>query len=218
MDATAPNTIYGSSNHPYAHRHRVSNSNSLTSSSSTLINPAYPTRPSIKLRISCGSSNILNSEVVDESGRPLYSITSNSKRTTLVSCKDNVEVAAVDWDRANPRVVFREKKMKCKDWLSLAGPETNFRTFTHGDAQLTWVEQSTSGHLIHANRPGLALARWHINSYTDELHLEIFHEALVEHRLLEAIILSLLLLRSGRSLGEQVELVYGGKLWVHRLV
>lgn len=166
MDATAPNTIHGPSNHPYGHHYRVSNSNSLTSSSATLLNSAYPTtRPSIKLRISCGSSNILNSEVVDESGRSLYSITSNSKRTTVVSCKDKVEVAAVDWDRANPRVVFRDKKMKCRDWLSLAGPETkyihvpvtdycqselkssSFRTFTHGDAQLTWVEQSTSGHV-----------------------------------------------------------------------
>jgi hypothetical protein len=55
--------------------------------------------------------------------------------------------------------------------------------------------------LIPANRPGLAVARWHVSSHSDDLHMEIFQEALVEPGLLEAIILSVILLRSGRSLG-----------------
>jgi hypothetical protein len=56
--------------------------------------------------------------------------------------------------------------------------------------------------LIPANRPGLAVARWRVKSRTDELLLEIFQEALVESGLLEAIVLSIVLLRSGRSLGD----------------
>ena len=83
-------------------------------------------RPSIRLKISCGSSNISNSEVVSASGQSLYSISSNSKYTTLVSCKNNVEVATVNWDRSSPRMVFRRKKMKCKEWLPLAGPDTEY--------------------------------------------------------------------------------------------
>ncbi len=59
--------------------------------------------------------------------------------------------------------------------------------------------------LIPANRPGLAVARWRIRSHSDDLELEIFHEALVEPGLLEAIVLSVLLLRSGRSLGDTIE-------------
>jgi len=55
--------------------------------------------------------------------------------------------------------------------------------------------------LIPENRPGLAVARWHISSRSDDLDMEIFQEALVEPGLLEAIILSVILLRSGRSLG-----------------
>jgi len=54
--------------------------------------------------------------------------------------------------------------------------------------------------LIPANRPGLAVARWHVSSRSDDLDLEIFQEALVEPGLLEAIVLSLVLLRSGRTL------------------
>ena len=54
--------------------------------------------------------------------------------------------------------------------------------------------------LIPANRPGLAVARWHVSSHSDDLDLEIFQEALVEPGLLEAIVLSMVLLRSGRSL------------------
>jgi hypothetical protein len=55
--------------------------------------------------------------------------------------------------------------------------------------------------LIPANRPGLSVARWHISSHSDDLDMEIFQEALVEPGLLEAIILSVILLQSGRSLG-----------------
>ena len=56
--------------------------------------------------------------------------------------------------------------------------------------------------LIPANRPGLAIARWRVKSRTDELRLEIFQEALVESGLLEAIVLSAVLIRSGRPLGD----------------
>ena len=87
-------------------------------------------RPSIRLKISCGSSNISNSEVVSASGQSfgqsLYSISSNSKCTTLVSCKNNVKIATVNWDRSSPCMVFRRKKIKCKDWLPLARPDTEY--------------------------------------------------------------------------------------------
>jgi hypothetical protein len=56
--------------------------------------------------------------------------------------------------------------------------------------------------LIPANRPGLAVARWRVKSRTDELRLEIYQEALVESGLLEAIVLSTMLIRSGRPLGD----------------
>jgi len=56
--------------------------------------------------------------------------------------------------------------------------------------------------LIPANRPGLAIARWRVSSHSDDFDLEIFEdsEALVEPGLLEAIVLSVVLLRSGRAL------------------
>jgi hypothetical protein len=95
--------------------------------SATLVNDTHLTeRPSVKLKIPGGSSDIFNSVVVSASGQSLYSISSNSKCTTLVSCRDNVEVATVQWDRSSPRMVFRRKKMKCKEWLPLAGPDTEY--------------------------------------------------------------------------------------------
>lgn len=60
--------------------------------------------------------------------------------------------------------------------------------------------------LIPANRPGLAVARWRVRSHSDNLDLEIFQEALVEPGLLEAIVLSVVLLRSGQSLGDTTEM------------
>jgi hypothetical protein len=59
-----------------------------------------------------------------------------------------------------------------------------------------------SSQLIPADRPGLAVARWQVNAGTDDLILEIFQEAPIESGLLEAIVLSIVLLRSGRSLGD----------------
>ncbi|KAH9969709.1 hypothetical protein BC827DRAFT_1262916 [Russula dissimulans] len=176
--------------------------------SSTLVNVTHRTnwsRPSIKLKIPGGASDILNSVVVDTAGESLFSISSTSKHTVFVSSRGNVKVATVEWDRSSPRIIFRQRKVKCKEWLPRAAPETESRVLTQGDAQFIWMNQSTSGYIIPANRHGLGVARWHINSNSDELHLQIFQEALVESGLLEAIVLSLVLLRSGRSLGDTLE-------------
>jgi hypothetical protein len=105
---------------PHGHHRAPSPTASL---SPTLVNNV---RPSLKLRFPCGASDIVNSLVVNPAGQSLYSISSNSKRTTLVSCRDNVEIAAVNWDRSSPRMVLRSKKMKCKAWLPLIGPENKY--------------------------------------------------------------------------------------------
>jgi hypothetical protein len=98
-----------------------------TSLSPTLVNDThYTARPSLKLRIPGGASNILNSMVVNTAGQSLYSVSSDSKRTTLISCRDNVEIATVQWDRHSPRMVFHRKKMKCKEWLKLTGPDNEY--------------------------------------------------------------------------------------------
>ena len=125
MDAASVYTIQVSDDedlHPHAYHRAPSPTTSL---SPTLVNNAHDTerRPSLKLRFPSGASDILNSLVVDLAGRSLYSVLSNSKRTTLVSCSDNVEIASVQWDRSSPRMVFRRKKWKCRYWLPRTAPE-----------------------------------------------------------------------------------------------
>jgi hypothetical protein len=58
--------------------------------------------------------------------------------------------------------------------------------------------------LISADRPGLTVAWWKIKHRTDELKLKISQEVplAVESGLLDAIVLSVVLLRSGQSLGD----------------
>jgi hypothetical protein len=58
--------------------------------------------------------------------------------------------------------------------------------------------------LILADRPGLAIARWQVNSGTDDLIFEIFQEVPIESGLLDSIVLSVVLLRSGHSLGDSL--------------
>jgi len=202
MSSTAVSAIQSSArNHPHPYGHADARS----LSSRTLVNPTnHAHRPSIMLTIPGGGSDILNSAIVDAAGQSLFSISSTSKRTTIVSCKDNIKFATVEWDRPSPLIVFRRKKVKCRQWLPRAAPETDSRVFTldDSDSQFTWMDQTNSGYLIPANRHGLAVARWHIKSHSDELHLEIFQEALVQSGLLAAIVLSLVILRSGRSLGD----------------
>ncbi|KAF8260368.1 hypothetical protein EI94DRAFT_1789994 [Lactarius quietus] len=174
--------------------------------SATLVEPPrHYERPSIELKFSSSGANIVNAVVVDPAGHTLYSVSSNSKRTKLLSHSDNTEVATIDWDRSSPRMVFRGKKMKCKEWLARAGPETESRNFVHGDSQFTWMQQSSRGFLIPANQPGLAVARWRTQSRTDGLRLQIFQEALVKPGLLEAIVLSIILLQSGHSFGDMFQ-------------
>jgi hypothetical protein len=97
------------------------------------------------------------------------------------------------------------------------------RMFVHGDSQFTWIQQSDRGYvsllllptitaplrrlikssqLIPANRPGLAVAKWRTDSRNDGHLLQIFQEAFVEPGLLEAILLSLILLQSGLPFGD----------------
>jgi hypothetical protein len=173
MMAAAP--IYNSQMSPDEYYRSPSPTTSL---SPTLVNNArYTERPSLKLSFTSGASNILNSAVVDPANQTLYSISSNSKRTTMVSCRDNVEVATVQWDRHSPRMVFRRKKVKCKEWLKLAGPDNEYmpisrypllmwfliglehgfprsRILTLGDAQFTWMrgQGSASGHVRICSR------------------------------------------------------------------
>ena len=102
--------------------------------SPTLVNVAHNTeRPSplLKLCFTCGASNILNSAVINSAGQALYSISSDSKRTIMVSCRDNAEVATVQWDRPSPRMVFHRKKMKCKEWLKRAEPGSEYIRVSH---------------------------------------------------------------------------------------
>ena len=95
--------------------------------SATLVEPPRPhERPSIELKISSSRDKIVNATVVDPAGRPLYSISSDDSRTKLLSLRDNTEIATVNWDRSSPRMVFRGKKVKCKEWLPRAGPDTEY--------------------------------------------------------------------------------------------
>ncbi|KAN0139113.1 hypothetical protein V8E53_003115 [Lactarius tabidus] len=88
-------------------------------------------------------------------------------------------------------MVFCGKKFKCKEWLALVEPDTESRMFRHGDSQLKWMQQSDRGILVPANRLGLAVARWRTES-----------QVLVEPGLIEAILLSIILLPSGQSFGD----------------
>ena len=98
-----------------------------TSLSPTLVHDThYTARPSLKLSFPRGASNILNSAVINAAGQSFYSISSTSKCTTMVSCRDNIEVATVQWDRHSPRMVFHQKKMKCKEWLKITGPDNKY--------------------------------------------------------------------------------------------
>jgi hypothetical protein len=70
-------------------------------------------------------------------------------------------------------------------------------------AEMLFAGVDSLSQLIPADRPGLAVARWKIKPRTDELSLKIFQVPLaVESGLLDAIILSVVLLRSGQSLGD----------------
>jgi hypothetical protein len=109
----------------YPHAYDHDRSSPPTPLSETLVEvPRSDERPSIELKISGSGASILNAIVVDPAGRPLYSISSNESRTTLLSQRDSSKVATIDWDHSSPRMVFRGKKVKCKEWLPRAGPDT----------------------------------------------------------------------------------------------
>ncbi len=113
MDAASNSQVFPDDPQPHSHHRPLSLATSL---SLTLVNDAHNTeRPSLKLRMPCGASNILNAAVINSAGQSLYLMLGNSKCTKLVSCRNNIEVAIIQWDRHSPRMVFHHKKMKCKE-------------------------------------------------------------------------------------------------------
>jgi len=116
--------IFHLKEYPHTHDHSSMTSPTFSTNAGLVKTAHHNERPSVKLKIPSGKSNVLNSAVVGAAGQSLYTISSSSKRTTFVACKDNVEIATVNWNCPVPRMVFRRKKMKCKDWLPLAGPGT----------------------------------------------------------------------------------------------
>jgi hypothetical protein len=113
--------------------------------SQTLVNtPNHNNRPSVMLTISgsgedfldrlplntmvCEPSNssILNSTVSDAAGRTLYVISSTTKRSILLSCGNNAEVAHIKWNRETPTLVYHGKKIKCMYWLPFVKQESMY--------------------------------------------------------------------------------------------
>ena len=88
--------------------------------------PPCNERPSIELKISSRGAKILNAVVADSASRPLYSISSDESRTTLLSQRDSSKVATINWDRSSPRMVFRGKKFKCKEWLHYVESDSEY--------------------------------------------------------------------------------------------
>ena len=115
------------SGHPHRNVEAYGRAPLPTPLSASLVETArHNQRPSIELKISNSGAKIANAVVVGPAGRPLYSISSDSKHTKLLCHKDNAEVAIIDWDCSSPRMVFRGNKFKCKEWLPRSGPETEY--------------------------------------------------------------------------------------------
>ena len=64
--------------------------------------------------------------MLNSTARPLYSISSDESHTTLLTQKDSSKAATINWDHSSPRMVFRGKKVKCKEWLPYVGPDTKY--------------------------------------------------------------------------------------------
>ena len=118
--------------------------------------PAYTERISRKFRITAApGAGMLNAAILDSSGRPLYTTSSDAKlkKTTVrraavpaLHSDSNLDagrdLARVGWDRASPRVRFlagadgtellkksKKHKVKCKEWLPRAGADTQYVSF-----------------------------------------------------------------------------------------
>ena len=130
--------------HPYGDSDGMTSCSSIPSarSSTTLVEPTpslapsgsnepSDERPSIELKISRCGAKIINAVVVDSADRPLYFISSDESRTVVLAERDGSRVATIDWDRQSPRMNFRGRKVKCKEWLPRAGPNTECVIMLH---------------------------------------------------------------------------------------
>ncbi|KAN0133129.1 hypothetical protein V8E53_009159 [Lactarius tabidus] len=202
-------------------------------SSSSTPPPAYTERPSRKFRITAApGAGMLNAAILDASGCALYTTSSDAKlkKTTVrraavpalhPDSEPNAarDLARVGWDRSSPRVRFladadgtelpkkSKHKIKCKEWLPRARPDTQSRVLTVHGTRYTIAERKSANYLLGPKdntdgSPLLPLARWRTVPDAQLQQLEVFDDACATPGLLDALVLALVVMQSGQPLGD----------------
>ncbi|KLO07905.1 hypothetical protein SCHPADRAFT_627865 [Schizopora paradoxa] len=155
---------------------------------------AAPPPPSLFLRFSSQKRDVLNADVVDNHGRVLYRVESDRKSTGIFDHNNRV-LAVIDWHHSNPRLTYYERKMKVNEWIPMA-EASNGRVISHNGRPYTWRE--ANGLFVLKSSAGRNMARCNANGYVE---IEILPEGL-QLGLLESVLLSVILMASGRPLGD----------------
>lgn len=85
----------------------------------TLSNTAPPPQQPITFHFSgtAREKTILHTNVTDPWGRVVLSVSSPSKKQSMVSDGEGRIMASFDWDHSSPIMIYGEQKMKTKEWL-----------------------------------------------------------------------------------------------------
>jgi len=152
----------------------------------------------VNFKFSGNKTTILNSEVQDPHGKAPFVVSSTKKHTTLRAADGNV-IALIDWSHSSPVMDYRGSKVKLKEWFPI-NKEKLGRILTHEGKKYDWITRNEVVYLEPLDRPGHSVAIW--RDPTGITELEVFQDALVVPGMLEACVLCVVIMQSGRSLGD----------------
>lgn len=69
-----------------------------------------------------GDEDILNCRVDDPSGRTPFTI-ATQKKVTYFKTSDGNMIAVIEWDHSSPVMMYKGRKIKCKEWLRVIHDE-----------------------------------------------------------------------------------------------
>ncbi|KAI0265907.1 hypothetical protein BC834DRAFT_824458 [Gloeopeniophorella convolvens] len=157
-----------------------------------------PQRHSVIFKFTGDKKTILHSQVMDPYGKSPFTVVSDKKHTT-VRAADGTTLAAMDWDHSSPVMHYQGQKLRCKEWIPYH-KETQSRTLTHAGKKYNWVTRNETSFLEPSDRPGFPVVIW--RDPTGQVEVEAFQEALVVPGLLEAAIISVVIMQSGHPIGD----------------
>jgi len=144
-----------------------------------------------------GKDGILNSTVTDNWNRPVFSLQSTKKETTVLD-QEKRPLAIFDWSHSSPTMDYSGRRLKVKEWMPI-DKSHKVRSVNHQGVTYDWVETGPGAITLTAKGSHQPIATYY--NANNQPTVEIQPEGL-RNGIVEVAVLGVFLMCSGKPFGD----------------